>query len=71
MSPDSPSVRRSANTSDPKATATSVTIEAGNRRRSRRAQKAPSEMRRLAPCSPSSSDVMRKPDNVKKVDTPR
>ena len=71
MSPLRPSVRRSAKTSEANATPTSVRADAGSRRRMRRAQNRPSEMRPLALRSPSSSDVMRNPDNVKNVDTPR
>jgi hypothetical protein len=49
----------------------SVTAEAGNSRRSRRAQKAVSRMRPVPTRSEISSDVIRKPDSVKNVDTPR
>ena len=53
------------------ATASKVTNEAGSSRRIRRAQKALSEMPPVALRSPRSSDVMRNPDSVKNVDTPR
>jgi hypothetical protein len=71
MSPGRPSVCRSMNTREPMATATSVTNEAGSSRRIRRAQKAPREMPPVALRSPRSSDVMRNPDSVKNVETPR
>jgi hypothetical protein len=49
----------------------SVTAEAGNNRRSRRAQNAVRRMRPVPTRSEISSDVIRKPDSVKNVDTPR
>jgi hypothetical protein len=51
--------------------AANVTAEAGNNRRTRRDQNRLSAMRPVARRSVTSNDVMRKPDSVKNVDTPR
>ena len=53
------------------AMAAMVASAAGSRRRNRRSQKRPSEMRPCLACSPSRTEVMRKPERVKKVETLR
>jgi hypothetical protein len=48
-----------------------VTTAAGRRRRARRSQKRAGERRPVAPHSPRANVVMRKPERVKNVETPR
>jgi hypothetical protein len=70
-SPGTVGSQLSFSTTSDSSSSARVTAEAGSRRRRRRAQNAVSFTRCVRPNSTTSSEVIRKPDSVKNVETPR